>query len=55
MDEGRKEMAKIMGSETTSNSGENYVDYYSKAPRKSWNKAHKKAKVPDTPRIAVFP
>ena len=55
MDAGRKEMAKIMGSETTSNSGENYVDYYSKAPCKSWNKAHKKAKVPDTPRIAVFP
>ena len=55
MDAGRKEMAKIMGSETTSNSSENYIDYYSKAPRKSWNKAHKKAKVPDAPRIAVFP
>ena len=36
MGEGRKAMARIMGSEITSNSGENYIDYYSKAPRKSW-------------------
>jgi hypothetical protein len=55
MDEGRKQMAKIMGGETTSNSNENYVDYYSKAPRKAWNKAHKNAKVPATPRVDVFP
>ncbi len=55
MDQGRKEMAKIMGTEITSNSGENYVDYYSKAPRKTWNKAHPEAIVPDTTRVTVFP
>ncbi len=54
MDQGRKEMAKIMGSETTSNSGENYIDYYSKAPRKAWNKAHPTAQVPATTRVTVF-
>jgi len=55
MDQGRKEMAKVMATETTSNSSENYIDYYSKDPREDWNAAHPDAEVPETPRIAVFP
>jgi hypothetical protein len=54
MDQGRREMAKILGTESTSNSGENYIDYYSKKPRADWNSKHPHAQVPATPRIDVF-
>ena len=55
MNQGRVEMAKIMATETTSNSSENYVDYYAKAPRENWNTAHPDATVADTETITVFP
>jgi hypothetical protein len=56
MDEGRKEMAKVMATETVSGPGNrNYVDYYSDKPRADWNSKHPKAQVPATPRVTVFP
>src|SRR5262249_9852492 len=54
-DQARVEMAKIMATETTSNSGENYVDYYAKAPRQNWNNAHPTPRPPATPQVTVFP
>jgi hypothetical protein len=54
--DGRKEMAKIMATETTSGSPpRNYVAYYSDWPRDNWNGAHADAQVPETPLVTVFP
>ncbi len=63
MDQGRKEMAKIMGTEVVSGpGGSNYVDYYSGAPCTDWNTKHPEAPIPvasgqkwPATRVSVFP
>ena len=51
----RKEMAKIMGTESTTGGNQNYVTYYGDWARQQWNDAHADAPVPDTDPITVFP